>query len=287
MKKQRHSRATSLRRFCLAGVVLLAPCLLAIAADNQTDAHAKLLAGEPVVFLPDKSTAQRTVQAAWIEEAVSKSLPVHITYAVIQGPLQLSGSAIQGFELSRCSVEGAADFSQTTFKRTLALTWTEFKAKVTFHDATFENNADLTSAQFSDSANFVGVHAHGTFMAQRTKFSRPQSLYWAGGPTSFEHAAFDKPVSFLDAQFTIDANFDNVQMAAEGDFNGVIFQGTTSFVAATFAGGTRFSSFVVETRQGPRFFRGLRREKMAPAGPQRSRAPRPTGRMVALESECR
>jgi len=90
----------------------------ALGADTRESLRQRILAGDQVSLRASAPEGARTIEASWIEEAVRRRVPIHISNAVIQGSLELQNSSVeQEFDLQECIFKDYADFSYAIFKR--------------------------------------------------------------------------------------------------------------------------------------------------------------------------
>jgi len=106
-----------------------------IARMNSKD---KLLGGVPLHFAAVDSCQERTIEAAWIEDAVKAGVAVDVKNAVIHGALTLKYVSLdQELRLSACEIQDRADFSYAVFKRLADFSSSTFRAAPDFQNATF------------------------------------------------------------------------------------------------------------------------------------------------------
>ena len=105
----------------------------ALGADTRESLRQRILAGDQVSLRASAPEGARTIEASWIEEAVRRRVPIHISNAVIQGSLELQNSSVeQEFDLQECIFKDYADFSYAIFKRDFLVSEAVFSAGVSF-----------------------------------------------------------------------------------------------------------------------------------------------------------
>ncbi len=109
--------------------------------------HQKILAGEPVNLLPSGPDEARTIDAAWVVDAVARNVSVMITGGIVRGALNLKYMTVgREFLLENCSIADAADFSYTDFKYSVQLQQTTFRQSLAVRGAVFEQSVNLDFA---------------------------------------------------------------------------------------------------------------------------------------------
>lgn len=205
----------------LAGYVHAATPAPAARADSQC----KLLAGDPLIFDKQGEESARTVQAACIREAVSKSIKVELTNAVIAGRLDLAQiTAERPIILKGCSARERPDFSYATFKNRVLFSHCSLGSGADFHNAIFERDVSFEGTEFQgESANFVDVLFQGTFDGTGLHFL-PESR------ADFMRASFARTAQFRDAVFEAEANFASVRFRGQSLFQNVLFKKEAIFL---------------------------------------------------------
>jgi uncharacterized protein YjbI with pentapeptide repeats len=195
--------------------------------DYAAQSQRKLLAGEPLVFDAQSTESARTVNAAWIREAVSKRDPlkVEIANAVIAGPLDLSQIvAARPIILRGCRAEQRPNFSYSVFKDRVVLSGCVFASGATFQNAIFERDVSLEGTEFRNGpANFLDVLFQETFEGTGLHFL-PDSR------ADFMRATFARTAQFQHAVFEAEANFASVHFRGQGLFHNVRFKEEAVFV---------------------------------------------------------
>lgn len=172
-----------------------------------------LRAGVPLRFTPGTPDQQRTVEAAWIEEAARGAKAVHLEHGLIRGALNLKYASVEKeFRLQDCEIQDRADFSYSAFKQMADFSGSVFKVGPDFHNSRFEYELLLTSAKF------------------------------LCGEGCWSHVTVSRTLQAEDVKFedTADANFDNLSCGS-AVFNRAVFGGQVSFRNAYIQGEARFS----------------------------------------------
>ncbi len=211
-------------------------------AGTRDDLRQRILAGEQISLSKSAPEDARTIDAAWIKEAVLKRVRIEIYRAVIQGRLDIHDLTIeQEFTLADCVVTDFADFSHATFKRDFFVSDAVFASGVFFQSTTFEHAATFQRTRFEGGPiAFDNSHFLGAFSAYAARFASK-----GGGTAVFTHARFDGNADFAFVVFAMDAHFITTQFGGQGSFPGARFDGRVDFSRAhffdiaTFGGGPR------------------------------------------------
>ena len=237
--KQMTSKPTTAQWLAIALILFARP----IPEVNGQPIKENLLAGKEVSFRFDED---REIPAAWIQEAISRHVPVNIRNAIIIGALKLQYEVCaQEIAFQSCVFQEPADFSYAVFKRKLILNDSTFDNGANFENASLESNAffdstrfvasgaDFTAATFRKSASFV----HGNFEGE----ARFQDAHFASfadfreavfqQTVSLSRTTIDGPAFFGDATFKAKADCIDLHISGAADFHGAIFKADAIFNA--------------------------------------------------------
>jgi uncharacterized protein YjbI with pentapeptide repeats len=193
----------------------------ALGADTRESLRQRILAGDQVSLRASAPEGARTIEASWIEEAVRRRVPIHISNAVIQGSLELQNSSVeQEFDLQECIFKDYADFSYAIFKRDFLVSEAAFTAGVSFQSAVFQQRAMFQRTRFEGGPiNFADAHFFAEFSAEEASFGTKSAT------AVFVHARFDATADFAKSVFNIDVMFNSTQFLGTGFFPGARFRG--------------------------------------------------------------
>ena len=199
--------------------------------------HQMILAGVEVNLPPSSSEKDRTVEAVWIKEAVSRHVRVRVRNGLVQGPLELADANVeQEFDVAGCIFKDRVDFSHATFKRDFFASDAAFLSWVTFESAVFEHKVTLQRVAFKgDVVIFANTHFLAEFDAEEATFG-----YKGGGTSIFTHARFEGSADFAMCVFKSDVHFITARFEGQGFFPGAKFKGTADFSRAHFSDITTF-----------------------------------------------
>jgi uncharacterized protein YjbI with pentapeptide repeats len=205
----------------------------ALAADPTP--RETLIAGKALHFRKDQPDQDRTIKAAWLEEAARTGRRIDVCHAIIVDRLDLKYSTFaEEVALIQCSFEGDVDFSCSTFKRNAIFSGSSFRRKASFSNVTADFELNLIKATFwSNEAEFRDLRVRGLMFAEQLKFD-------AGVQADFERAHFEKDVVFWGADFGGTAIFRQVHIGGHAEFPGAQFKQDANFNAAVIAGAAFF-----------------------------------------------
>jgi uncharacterized protein YjbI with pentapeptide repeats len=232
-----------------------------------------LQAGVPLRFTPGTPDQQRTVEAAWIEEAARGAKAVHLEHGLIRGVLNLKYASVEKeFRLQDCEIQDRADFSYSAFKQMADFSGSVFKVGPDFHNSRFEYELLLTSAKFlSGEGCWSHVTVIRALQAEDVKFEDTADTNFDNlscGSAVFNRAVFGGQVSFRNAHIQGEARFSGASFHKAAMFEGTRVDDQWLFriepdnqlPAATFHGEANFIGITVENLAS---FRGVTFEKEA------------------------
>lgn len=252
-------------------VVLFSTNCAAAPAGQQEALHKRLLAGEYIRFNPGDPESLKTIDGAWIKEAVLKHVPIDLDGAIIgTTPIYLHAVTIDSeIHLLHCTVIFPVDFSYAVFRRPVEMGLTKFNYGMNLRNATFESTVVLSNLDIGAGGSFDSLHALNDFVLIESTFETrvlgaPSNLPRAAatfffaqfhgnadlsgndfkGDAVFYLARFDAQANFGDVKFHRAAVFDSAYFAGVAFFPGVVFRAGTIFNSAQFASGAFFGGAV-------------------------------------------
>ncbi len=219
-------------------------------SDSREAIHQKILTGEPVNLPQVGPDDERTIEAAWIKEAVARNVKITIVGGVVRGDLDLQYATVgQEFVLENSSIADNADFSYSDFKYGVRLRQTTFHHGLSLRGAVFEQSVSLNAADIEgNSADFQDLTVKGVIFAINASFGSGADF----GSARFERRAilnqttFKEAVSFVGVRFGEDvefrsAHFEQAAVFRHSHFSGTAAFGVTSQLTANFDGLADFS----------------------------------------------
>jgi len=195
----------------------------------------KLVSGYVLHFHPEEPEAARTIQAAWIEEAVRNHVKIDVRNAVIAGALSLKNVTFEEeVSLIDCRFKEPADFSHATFEHSILLSGTTFEQGAAFQGVALHQDAVLDDVKFlGGKAIFIDMSARGLFSAERISFG-------SGVKADFARVCLQKSARFWGATFGGEVDFDHAHIFGSGDFRGAVFKKKVNFNPSKIDGGLFF-----------------------------------------------
>jgi uncharacterized protein YjbI with pentapeptide repeats len=190
------------------------------------NAREKLLAGMPLRFDASEPKTARTIQSAWIEEAVRSGGAVHLEHASIEGVLNLRYTTFEKeFRLQECRLLEGPDFSYCVFRRLADFSGSIFEGAPDFRNAKFEYDLLLKRSTFLAGDVFCSqVTVNRTLLAENIEFGNAASAV-------FDNICCDSAV-FTRGKFGGSASFRGARMRDSAFFSGAVFHKPATFAGA-------------------------------------------------------
>jgi uncharacterized protein YjbI with pentapeptide repeats len=192
-----------------------------------TPVRDQLLSGTAVQFQPDEPEPARTIEAAWIREAVVAPVRVDVRNAVITGTLDLKYVTLhEELSLVDCRFKELAVISYTDFERNLTLSGSVFEQGATFQSSTAKYDVILLGTSFlAGDAIFTDLHVKGALLADRLRVGKDVV------EVNFNRTRIDRTAYFLECSFEGSASFRGACFGDQAAFQGATFQ-SVSFSGA-------------------------------------------------------
>jgi hypothetical protein len=130
-------------------------------------------------------------------------------------------------------INGALDFSNTTFENSIDFTGTEFKKNATFLSARFSKHAIFERTTFSKFAVFYSSRFSDSAFFNKASFNED---------ANFVGSSFEGPVDFSQSNFRGIADFGSSTFCKPAYFTNSLFNNKTLFAIANFKEGAYFPS---------------------------------------------
>jgi uncharacterized protein YjbI with pentapeptide repeats len=191
----------------------------------------KLQLGVPVRSDRASPEADRMVEAAWIEEAISRHVPVDLEYALIRGALSLRYADIdKDLRIVSCTIQDGVDFSYATCKGIVDFSHSTFRIAPNFQGAVFQIDVLVEDAHFlSGEVRWSRANVHQRMLAHGVVFAADASAHfdgWTCGDTA----------DFTEATFGESADFNGAHIRGFGRFSGAVFNMPVTFENARVEG---------------------------------------------------